>query len=114
MPIVTTVTFQMFKEAFTSSFSYKDKFTTDALQALYDYYSSMDDDLSVELDVVAFACEWSEYENQNEVRDAYQHLMEPATDETDYGDYLNLMIDEVCKYTDVIELPGNGYLVRNF
>ena len=70
----TTVSQTDFVDAFTkmrpSNFSYE------GLIALYDYLENFEEDTDkeIELDVIAFCCDYSEYENLEEYKKSYSSI----------------------------------------
>ena len=72
--IVQTVNKNQFIDAFRTWDTYKNNFSYEGLQALYDYLwevSECMDNQQIELDVVAICCDYTEYENFQEFVDAY-------------------------------------------
>jgi hypothetical protein len=69
----TTMTRQDFHDAFQSSDSYRDSFSYEWLDALFDYLEEYEDatDTRIEFDIVALACDYSEYPSSIEAVDAY-------------------------------------------
>ena len=72
----TRVTIDNFRNTFLIS-DYKNKFSYEGLTALYDYFEELEDDLcesieceSIEFDLIAIACEYSEL-TIDELRDNY-------------------------------------------
>lgn len=64
----------------------RDDFSYEALCALYDYIISYEEDCDTDitLDVIALCCEYSEYENFEEIRASYEDIetLEDLTDNT--------------------------------
>ena len=67
----TRVTEDNFRNTFLAS-DYKNNFSYDGLTALYDYFEELEADLgeSIEFDLIAIACEYSEL-TIDELRDNY-------------------------------------------
>lgn len=94
-------------DAFNSSETYKNNFTYEALIELFDWYEEHEEAIGeeIELDIVAIACDWTEYENFQEVLETYGN--EYAEDGTGTKD--------IQDYTDLINIPNSDrVLVRNF
>ena len=77
-----------------------EQFTYEGLNALYDYLEDAYSD-EYELDVVALCCEFSEYEDIKEVLEACEYIGAET-------------IDDVKACTEVIEVSGGGYILRDF
>ena len=97
--IVDTVTEYTFTEAFRQV--RPENFSYEGLRALYQYLDDLSEDIGepIELDVIALCCEYSEYENFEEIRDYYSC----SHDFTD--------IDDLRDYTTVIEIEGSESLI---
>ena len=78
-----TVTEQEFVDAFVNM-NREDNFTRPGRMALYDYFTELEEDcgIELELDVIAICCEYTEYADEDEVREAYS--LEPHEDIEDY------------------------------
>ena len=64
-----------FRNWFLNS-QYKNNFSIEGLSSLYDYLTDLEDDQGTEFnfDPVAFACEYSEYENLQEIIENYNSI----------------------------------------
>ena len=64
-----TIDFFYFRNWFLNS-QYKDNFSIDGLSTLYDYLIDLEEELETEFDFdpIAFCCEYSEYENLEEIK----------------------------------------------
>jgi len=73
MNMKKTVNFSDFCDAFVSA-NRDDSFSYEGKKALFDYFEELERDCGeeIELDVIAFCCEYSEYESVQEVMDQYQ------------------------------------------
>ena len=64
--------------AFCDSFSdtYKNNFSYDGKRALYDYLTELSEDTgeNIELDTVALCCEYTEYEDLEEIKGQYPNI----------------------------------------
>ena len=77
------------------------QFSYEALNVLYDYYEEIEphnNGLGIELDVIAFCCEWTQYKSIEEYNEAY---------ETDYKSYEELVEAGNCS---VIHIDGAEFL----
>lgn len=90
------VTFNRFCDAF-QDMGREDQFSYEALKALFDYYEDLEESTNetIELDVIAICCDWTEYESEEELAN-------------DYGS-----LENVEANTTVIPI-GEGFLVQNF
>ena len=72
--IKQNVNFGMFCDSFSDS--YKGNFTYKGKRALFDYLEQLSEDLGedIELDTVALCCEYSEYENLEELQGNYSDI----------------------------------------
>jgi len=70
-----TIDTYYFRNWFLNS-QYKNNFSIEGLSSLYDYLTDLEDDQGTEFDFdpVAFACEYSEYENLQEIIENYNSI----------------------------------------
>ena len=70
-----TINVYDFERAF-AEMDRKDNFSYEGKKALFDYIESIEEDTGeeIELDVIALCCEFSEYENLEEVKDDYRNI----------------------------------------
>ena len=63
-----------FREAFRQSDERRNQFSYGALEAIFDFYESIEDDTSepIELDIIATCCEFTEYDSAYEAMQNYQ------------------------------------------
>jgi len=99
---------------------YDNQFSWEASGCLADYYESLEEEIGeeIEIDPVAIACDWSEYNSDEELIEAYGYLLPDADDSDDCEawepeDKLAAIKDYLMQDTDLIEFDG-GYLVRAF
>ena len=101
--IIQRVTESQFIDAFKSWDTYKNNFSYDGLKALYEYFEEVaecNDSGTIELDVVAICCDFTEYED-------FHHFQE------DYKDIGNM--DDLEYHTTVIQIPNSlGFIIANF
>jgi len=97
--MINTINEYDFIEAFKShgreeSYSYEGKI------ALFNYFEEMEEscETKIELDVIAICCEFTEYEDLNEIKETYNDI------ET---------IEDLYDYTQVIEFDG-GIIIADF
>ena len=78
-----------------------DNFTRSGLQALYDYFIQLEDDIGeqIELDVIAICCEFSQYKDLQEISEAYDR---------DFNDS-----EDLSDYTQVIDFD-DGIIIQDF
>ena len=79
-----------------------DNFSYNGLEALYDYLTQLEDDIGeeLELDVIAFCCDYSEYENLKEFQ-------------KDYGDEYK-SIEDIEEQTTVIKIDDESFIIQVF
>ena len=83
-----------------------DQFTHSALEALFDFYDSLGED--VELDPIAICCDWCEYSNAVEA--CAEYGIEYGIDEEDKDQTNQNAYEALCEHNLVLEC-GNGRLV---
>jgi len=94
-----TINFHQFQDSFSirpNSFSYE------GLKALYDYLVEYEEATGedLELDPIAFCCEFTEFENLEDFQDQYS------------DDYES--IEEIEDQTTVIRTDGDGFIIQDF
>ena len=79
-----------------------EQFTYEGLNALYDYLEDLGDDIGeqIELDVIAFCCEYAEYESLEEFQEDYSE------------DYQS--IEEIEHATQVIMIDDTSFIIQQF
>ena len=87
-------------------------FTVEAVEELYDYYDEMVGELfeikqAYELDVIGICCEWTQYEDIKEVKEAYLDSTRETYDDDDVFEFLE-------DNTYHIVLDDDTILVREF
>lgn len=88
---------------FCNSFpnSYKDNFSHEGKRALFDYLERLEEDIGEEMecDPIAFCCEYSEYENLEELQKNYPDI------ET---------MDDLQNNTAVIMVDDTSFIIQDF
>lgn len=76
---------------------YKNNFSYEGLKALYEYFEEYEEveGIEIELDIVAIACDWTEYDNFEGIKEYYEDI------ET---------MEDLENITSVIE-ASNGHLI---
>lgn len=107
MALLIHADFNDFENAFRRA-DRQNQFSRVGLYALFQYYDDLSDDTgeNIELDVIGICCEFSEFVDIAELREAYKHL--DRNDEDDEG-FLQYLQDR----TTVIP-ADDGYLVADF
>ena len=98
----TNVNFSQFTDRFHSA-GRGNQFSYDALQALYDYLTGLEEDMETEfeLDVIALCCSYAEYESIEEFQ-------------KDYGEEYET-IEEIEERTQVIRIGNSdSFIVEQF
>lgn len=92
----TTITLSDFRYNFYRS-ERKEQFSYDALGAIFEHLEEMDCEL--ELDIIAICCDFTEYEDINEVKKEYDFIDD---------------LEELKEHTLVLELEKGGLVIQNF
>ena len=73
--MIDTVNKYDFVDRFRSSDSYANNFSYEGLSALFDYLEDYENDtgVQIEFDLVALCCDFTEYENIQEIKDSYSY-----------------------------------------
>ena len=89
-----------FTNWFLSSDTYKNNFSYEGLNSLFDYLEQFEEDMGkeMEFDPVAICCEYSEYENLEEIKNNYSSVE------------IN-NIDDLRYHTNVIEIDDSDKLI---
>ena len=92
------ITSSDFSDWFLSSETYKNNFSYKGLKSLYNYLVDLEEDTgdNIEFDPVAICCEYSEYENLEEIKNNYNDI------ET---------IEDLRDHTQVIEISGSDKII---
>lgn len=103
----TTISQYDFRGAFMGSDTYKHNFSYEALGALYDYLTELEDCLGeqIEFDMVAICCEYTEFSDWQEFATEYKCFVENEN----VSD-----LQDLADYTCVIPLTGNGFIIADF
>jgi len=102
MAIVDTITLSNFRDYFNKSDQYNNVFSYKGLECLYNYLWDLSEDVgeNIEMDYVAFCCEYSEYNNIKEFQ-------------ADYGtDYKT--IEDIEEQTTVIRIDNESFIIQQF
>jgi len=89
-----------FVDWFRGSDTYKNNFSYEGLNSLFDYFEELEEDMGQEIDFdpIAICCEFSEYENLEEIKENYN-----STD-------IQTM-DDLRDHTSVIEIENTDRLI---
>lgn len=79
-------------------------FTEEAVEELFNYYDELE---NYELDVIGICCEWTQYDDIDEVKEAYLDTKQETYDSDDVFEYLE-------DNTYHIVLDDDSILVRDF
>jgi hypothetical protein len=103
----TNVSRYDFRGAFMASDTYKNNFSYDALGALYDYLTELEDDCGQEFDfdMVAICCDFAEYDDWQEFARNYDCFIEREGVEN---------LDDLRDHTTVIPTTGNRFIIQQF
>jgi hypothetical protein len=113
MAIIQTVNFSMFCDMFTRM-GRQDQFSYEAKQALFDYLESYSDDRgeSVDLDIIAICCDYTE-STAEEMNEDYSLLIEKEEDEDDekFQERLNEEVGEFIEKNSTLIMSKSGNFV---
>lgn len=78
------------------------QFTREGLEALYQYFTDLEEDLrtDLEFDPIAICCKYTEYENLEEFNEAYDRDMED--------------LEEIGEWTQVIEVDDDRFIILDY
>ena len=98
----TTITATEFIDTFRSSDTYQNQFSYDGLVALFDYFEELESSTGeeIEFDMVAIACDFTEYASITEFNESYG---------SEYKTW-----EDVYEDATVISTNGDGAIVQNF
>ena len=96
--MIQTINFSQFCDSFSDT--YKNNFTYEGKRALFDYLEEYEESTGekIELDTIALCCEYSEYENLEEVQANYTDIKS---------------LEDLQDHTQVIEFDG-GIIIQDF
>ncbi len=100
--MIQTINQSQFIDAFSNfSEGYQNKYSYEGKVALFDYLEAYEQDTGtpVELDIIAICCDFTEFENFDELKENYRNI------ET---------MDELKDKTHVIELSNGRLIIQNF
>lgn len=95
-----TINFSQFCDSFNDT--YKNNFSYEGKKALFEYFENYEDETgeTIELDPIAFCCEYTEYDNMQDLQ-------------ADYPDIQNM--DDLRDNTQVIEIEGTAkFIIQQF
>ena len=120
--IKETVLLHTFRDRFISSDSYRNNFTYEGLEALYDYLEQYSEDIGqeIEFDMIALCCEYSEYKSAWEAMEQYQLDDMPTVENSEGMDLVEiqdaseaLALEWLEEKTQVISFDG-GIIILQF
>ena len=103
MAIIDTINLSTFRDYFLRSEQYKNNFSYEGLEALYNYLEEYSEDLGedIEMDVIGFSCDYVEYNDIQEFQ-------------KDYGKEYKT-IEDIELYTQVIKIKDKtSFIVQQF
>ena len=92
------ITSSQFSDWFLTSDTYKNNFSYKGLKSLFNYLTDLEEDTGdkIEFDPVAICCEYSEFDNLEEIKNNYNDI------ET---------IEDLRDHTQVIEITGSDKII---
>ena len=97
-----TISLYDFEDVFNKSYNYKDNFSYEGKKALFEYLEQYEEDTGqeIELDIVALCCEYSEYNNLEEIQKNYNGIKR---------------IEDLEDHTTVIPIENDkGFIILDF
>ena len=123
MPIVQTINEQQFVEAFRTWETYRYNFTYEGLRALYEHLEEVSecmDNKTIELDVIAICCDYTEFENFKDFQESFsdtdiEHIFGGSKDCLDYWTSIVLPECWIGKDSDdTEEVKHLPFIIHNF
>jgi hypothetical protein len=123
MSIVQTINEHQFIDAFKTWDTYKNNFSYEGLKALYEYLEEVSecmDNKTIELDVVAICCDYTEFENLKDFQEQFsdtdiKHIFGGSEDCLDYWTSIVLPECWVGKDSDnTEEVKDLPFIILNF
>lgn len=106
-----------FQDAFLKSETYKNSFSYEGLNALFDYFEEYERDVNdgeeIDFDMVAICCEFSEYDSALEGANEYGFKLPDGNHNSD-ADNEAIAIEWLRDRTQVIEMENGGVIIQNF
>ena len=96
----SNISFSRFCDSFSDS--YKNNFSYEGKRALFDYLENYEEETGeeIELDPIALCCDYTEYENLEELKKSYPDIED---------------LDDLEKNTQVILIEGSdGFIIQQF
>ena len=96
------VTKSMFIDAFKQSDTRKNQFSYEGLQALFEYFEELEDSTgeTIDFDMVAICCEYTEYDSLKQYNDEYGNECEE--------------IDEISEDTELIKIDDERFIILQY
>lgn len=90
-------------------------FTVPGRRALFNWIVELEDDTGneIELDVIAFCCEYDEYEDIKEYLENYETDIDKADYEEDQ-DYDEAVKEEIQDKTTLIDIDGTSFIIAAY
>ncbi len=121
--MITTISKSDFIDTFKKSETYKDNFSYEGLEALFDYMEDLENDIGqIEFDMVCIACDYSEYKTAWEAMEQYQPDDMPVIDMEKHAGIDLVELQELREaealewledHTEVIKFD-TGIIIRDF
>lgn len=112
MAIVQTLDMHQFREAFRA-YGREDQFSREALEALFDYYEQLSDDIGepFDLDVIAICCDWSE-EHWSDIAFSYRIDLTDCEDDDERIEAVREYLSDNTSYLELSD--GETFVYRTF
>lgn len=110
----SNLSFGDFCDSFSESYS--NNFTYSGKKALYDYLTQYEEDTGqeIEMDIVAFCCDYNEYSDIEEYIQNYNTDIDKS-DFDNEEDFKKAVIEEIQNKTTFIEIEGKeGFIIQAY
>lgn len=108
--MIQIVTWYDFSDWFTTSDTYKNNFSYEGLQALYDYLNELEEstDEQIEFDPIAICCDYTEFDSAKDAVAEYGAINESDSMDEDFAK------DWLRDKTQIIECENGHLIIQNF
>ena len=104
-----------FVEAFVNNIVYRNNFSYRGLEKLFEYLEDLEEDLGekIEFDLIAIACEYTEYEDIKEFIECHNYDVE-REDYDDEEDYKSAVFKYIRNQTTLIMINEENFIIRDY
>jgi hypothetical protein len=113
---ISNIGFCSFCDGFSET--YKNNFSYEGKKALYDYLIEYEDSTNteIEMDIVAFCCEFNEFENIEEYMGEYDYTTKiKKEDYQNDEDFKKAVFEYIEEKTTLIKIPNSdGFIIQTY